>query len=103
MPDFCKISKKITIILEVLSTLSPLFDGVSCELVDCPNLSQSPFNLPTVSFGQLIYIVPDSISQDEAIKQIVSGKLVTSTNVKNYYNHNFCQINKNRNHHRDSM
>ncbi|KAI1712779.1 hypothetical protein DdX_09405 [Ditylenchus destructor] len=69
-----------TLLHEISSTLRKHFDNVECEMEPCPDLSASPFDLGSItSLGQLVYIVPNSINSSEACKQIIGGKLLSTT------------------------
>lgn len=51
----------------------------------CPNVSKPPFNLPVKSLGQLLYIVPDCVTAEEASLLMIDGKIVTTTNVSKIF------------------
>jgi hypothetical protein len=61
-------------LIELLVELRPQ----CCRVVQCPPF---PHILKTASaLGQIIYIVPDSISPEEAVKQIEQGHLLGTRN-----------------------
>ncbi|KAI1722530.1 hypothetical protein Ddc_06690 [Ditylenchus destructor] len=79
MPEL-KCPALATLLHEISSTLRKHFDNVECEMEPCPDLSTSPFDLGSItSLGQLVYIVPNSINSSEACKQIIGGKLLSTT------------------------
>lgn len=54
--------------------------AIRCRVETCPDLSDAPFHLNVPHLGQLIYIVPDSICPEEAIKQIQGAQVLATRN-----------------------
>uniref|UniRef100_A0A914GZN7 Uncharacterized protein n=1 Tax=Globodera rostochiensis TaxID=31243 RepID=A0A914GZN7_GLORO len=79
MPELIK-PNVAELIPELRSVLRPAFSSVHCDLATCPSLNQAPFNLPVQGLGQLIYIVPDTITSDEAAKQVDGGTVLGTSN-----------------------
>uniref|UniRef100_A0A915DN45 F-box domain-containing protein n=1 Tax=Ditylenchus dipsaci TaxID=166011 RepID=A0A915DN45_9BILA len=75
MPELVCSPALHTLLPELKSNLSSIFGNVECEMEPCPDFQKGPYNLCVSSLGQLIYIVPNSISSVEACRQIVGGNL----------------------------
>ncbi|KAL3089086.1 hypothetical protein niasHT_023550 [Heterodera trifolii] len=68
------------LIPELRTALRPHFSSVHCDLSACPSLNQAPFNLPVQGLGQLICIVPDTVSSEEAAKQFGGAAVLGTCN-----------------------
>lgn len=47
-----------------------------------PNVSNPPYNLNVAQLGQQIYIVPEAVPIQEAARLLISGKVISTVNVR---------------------